>query len=206
MIQLNSRTLATFTPNVDLTGIDAGDSAAPSGVSLVKNKHFEIRMRSREKGNPGSVKTTGHLEHIAINNRLYDYVRHPNWMADPVNNGLAVAMVNIKELGSTGCEEIQDVLNVRFTAAHPNLGDVHIEVEGPGGPYRTAPDLSDPNVNGSTDENLHGSIDFQNISGGKKVEDLKDCSYIVNLSVGVLVTDGDNFPNDRHDQIAFCKG
>ena len=209
-IQLDSRTLATFTPAVDLTGIDAGESAeAPSGVSLVQNKHFEIKMLVRENppnSSPSASTEVGHLENIAINNRLYDYVRHPNWMGEPVDDGLAVAMVNLKELGSGGCEGIEDALNVRFTAAHPNLGNVGITVEGPGGPYRTSPTPSDPNVNGSRDENLYGSIDFQNISGGKKVEELKNCAYVVTLSVGVLLTNGDRVPSNRHDQIAFCKG
>jgi len=209
-IQLDSRTLATFTPAVDLAGIDAGESAeAPSGVSLVQNKHFEIKMLVRENppnSNPSASTEVGHLENIAINNRLYDYVRHPNWMGEQIDDGLAVAMVNLKELGSGGCEGIEDALNVRFTAAHPNLGTVRIRIDGPGGPYSTAPSPSAPNVNGTGDENLYGSIDFQNISGGKKVEDLKDCSYIVNLSVGVLLTNGDRVPSNRHDQIAFCKG
>lgn len=209
-IQLDSRTLATFTPAIDLTGIDAGDSAdAPSGVSLVQNKHFEIQMLVRENprnSSPSASTRAGLLENIAINNRLYDYVRHPNWMPEPVSDGLGVAMVNLKELGSSGCEGIQDVLNVQFTAAHPNLGTVRIRIDGPGGPYQTSPAPSDPNVSGNTDENLYGSVDFQNISGGKKVEDLKDCSYIVNLSVGVLLTDGDSTPSNRHDQISFCKG
>jgi len=206
-IRLDSRTLATFTPAIDLTSIEAGDSAdAPSGVSLVQNKHFQIRMLIREQGSGAMGTETGVLENIAVNNRLYDYVRHPNWMRETVNDGLAVAMVNLKELGSSGCEGIQDTLNVEFTAAHPNLGNVNIRIEGPGGPYSTSPSPSDPNVNGSADENLHGSIDFQNISGGKKVEDLQDCSYIVRLSVGVLLTNGDNSPSNRHDQISFCKG
>jgi hypothetical protein len=61
-------------------------------------------------------------------------------------------------------------------------------------------------VNGSRDENLYGSVDFQNISGGKKVEELKNCAYVVTLSVGVLLTNGDRVPSNRHDQIAFCKG
>ena len=209
-IQLDSRTLAPFTPAVDLTGIDAGDSAdAPSGASLVQNEHVEIRMLVREHppgSGPSAPTQAGILENIAINNRRYDYVRHPNWMEESVGDGLAVAMVNLEELESSGCEGIQNTLTVEFTAAHPNLGTVTIRIEGPGGPYSTSPSPSDPNVSGSADENLYGSVDFQNISGGKKVEALDDCSYIVNLSVGVLLTDGDTVPNDRHDQIAFCKG
>ena len=206
-IQLDSRTLATFTPAVDLTSIEAGDSAeAPSGVSLVQNKHFQLRMLIREQGAGGSGTPAGFLQNIAVNNRLYDYVRHPNWMGQTVNDGLAVAMVNLRELGSSGCEGIQDSLNVEFTAAHPNLGNVSIRIEGPGGPYSTTPTPSDPNVNGSADENLHGSVDFQTISGGTQVEDLENCSYIVTLSVGVLLTNGDGTPSNRNDQIAFCKG
>jgi hypothetical protein len=127
-------------------------------------------------------------------------------MGQTVNDGLAVAMVNLRELGSSGCEGIQDSLNVEFTAAHPNLGNVSIRIEGPGGPYSTTPTPSDPNVNGSADENLHGSVDFQTISGGTQVEDLENCSYIVTLSVGVLLTNGDGMPSNRNDQIAFCKG
>ncbi len=209
-IRLDSRTLATFSPAVDLTGIDAGESAeAPSGVSLVQNKHFEIKMLVRENppnSNPSVPTEVGHLEKIAVNNRLYDYVRHPNWMSEQVDDGLAVAMVNLEELGSSGCEGIQDTLNVHFTAAHPNLGNVSIKVEGLGGPYRTSPAPSAPNVNGNGDENLYGSVDFQRISGGKKVEELKDCAYTVTLSVEMLLTNGETVPNNRHDQIAFCKG
>ncbi len=209
-IQLDSRTLATFAPAVDLTGIDAGDSAeAPSGVSLVQNRQFEIRMLVREhplNSTPSASTEVGHLEKIAVNNRLYDYVRHPNWMSEQVNDGLAVAMVNLEELGSSGCEGIQETLNVRFTASHPNLGTVRIKVDGPGGPYRTTPTPADPNVNGNGDENLYGSIDFQQISGGTKAEELKNCAYTVTLSAEVLLTNGDTVPSTRHDQIAFCKG
>lgn len=205
-IQLNSRTLASFTPNVDLTGIDAGESAAPSGVSLVENRHFEIRMRSREKGNPGSVETTGHLQHIAVNNRLYDYDRHPNWMLEEVRGGLAVSMINIREIGSGGCGEITDALTVEFTAAHPNLGNVSIGMKGPGGPYSIAvPDpATDPDVHGSMDENWYGETD--EIDGGSvDVTDLQSCSYILTLSVQALLTTGDSVPDDIHDQISFCK-
>lgn len=208
-MQLNSRTLATFTPNVDLSGLDAGNSSTSTGKSLVQNKHFSLRMIVRKKGDSSSETVAGLLERIAINNRLYDYVRHPNWMAENVNGGLAVVMVNIDQLKSSGCEEIKDKLDVLFTAAHPNLGNVSISMKGPGGPYSIA--VPHPGSGGGTAEDRYGtanSISYapgSGSSGPVDVKDLKPCSYIVTLSVQVLLTTGDSVPSNRHDQISFCK-
>jgi len=208
-IQLNSRTLATFTPAVDLSGLKAGDSSTSTGKSLVQNKHFAVRMLVRKQGSSGPGTNAGTLQHIAVNNRLYDYTRHPNWMAETVNGGLAVAMVNIDQLGTSGCQEITDSLDVLYTAAHPNLGNVSISMKGPGGPYSIA--VPPPGPGGGTAEDRHGtanSISYapgSGSSGPVNVSDLDPCSYIVTLSVQVLLTTGDSNPDNRHDQIGFCK-
>jgi len=40
---------------------------------------------------------------------------------------------------------------------------------------------------------------------GWTVASLRPCAYLVTLQIGVLLTDGDNFPSPLFDQIAFCK-
>ncbi|MCW9709093.1 hypothetical protein [Fodinibius salsisoli] len=193
LISLNSRSIASF-PDVDLTGLVTGNSVTDVHP-LVENKHFAIRMIVREKGSPGTEEVAGTCDHISVNNTLYDGIdSHPDWYSNIRNNQLAVAMVDVAQLQGHGCLGITTDLDVVFTAAHPNLGSVSLNMTGPGGPYNfTMPPVSSPGDHHGT-----ATPDFS-------VSDLEPCAYIVNMSVQVLLTDGDDTPSNRHDEIAFCK-
>jgi len=180
-------------PPQDETGTIAG---GPAKHPLAADKHFGIRMRVRQVGNPGSETGGGTCEHAAIDNILYDnIVRHPSWDGGPMGPGqLAVPMLDIQELIASGCAEITNSLTVLFTAAHPNLGAVSVVMTGPGGPYPfTLP--------------AAGAGEWFGIAtpDGWTVASLTPCAYIVTLSVEALLTTGDSVPNPLYDQIAFCK-
>lgn len=163
---------------------------------LAQDRHFGIRMRARQVGNPGSETNGGTCEHVAIDNILYDnIVLHPNWDGGPQPPGqLAVAMLNIQELLSAGCARITNALTVLFTAGHPNLGSVTVTMIGPGGPYAFALPASGA-----------GEWFGTATPSGWSVASLTPCAYIVTLSVEVLLTTGDSAPLPLQDQIAFCK-
>jgi hypothetical protein len=194
MIQLDTHTLSAFT-HVDLTGLQTGNSSTSTGQPLVANRLFSIEMRVREVGNVGIGVLAGICDNIAVNNTLYDNIlRHPAWMPQNLSNRLAVVMVDIDQLTTNGCDEIMDQLDVLFTAAHPTLGQVSITMSGPGGPYSfTLPAAPAPGDHYGT-----ATPNFV-------VADLVPCSYVVDMSVQVLLTDGDHIPVNRWDHIAFTK-
>lgn len=197
MIRLETRTMAPpFPPyqNVDLVGLQTGQSSTSTGKPLAQNRHFAIRLRVRQVGNAASEQTAGVCQHVAINNVLYEnLLHHPTWM--PVNEppALAVAMVDIAQLQANGCAEITDQLDVVFTSAHPTLGGVGISMSGPGGPF------------GFTLPAAVAGQRFGTATPSFVVADLAACAYIVTLSVEVLLTTGDSIPLDKTDQIAFTK-
>src|SRR5262245_40362408 len=108
-------------------------------------------------------------------------------------------MVNVQEIG-TGCAKITNAITIKYTAAHPNLGDVTITMDGPGGPYLTT--LADDA--GATPPNRFGTASLV-LPAGKTIASLKRCAYIVKLSVTLLLTTGDSAPNPIGDEVAFCK-
>src|SRR5262245_37978803 len=122
-INLISSSLGPF-PSKDEAGVVTGNQPAHP---LVENSHFALRKRARKQtsppGDPGI--DAGTCNHVAIDNTFYDNVKpHPAWdggAAFPPHQR-AVRMVNIEELGPTGCQKITNSLTVKFTAAHPNLG------------------------------------------------------------------------------------
>ena len=192
MINLVSPLIASFPPQNETGTLAGGPAAAP----LAADKHFGIRMRVRQQGNPGSETNGGTCEHAAINNTLYDnIVLHPAWDGGPQPPGrLAVAMLDIQELLGAGCAGITSSLTVLFTAAHPNLGSVGVVMTGPGGPYAFS--LPAPGA---------GEWFGAATPSGWTVASLIKCAYIVTLTVDVLLTDGDAVPLPLHDQMAFCK-
>ena len=196
LLQLNTEIL-TGTPHLDETGVVAGASASQP---LAEDVYFGIRMRVRNVGDPASEIDAGTCHHIAIDNTLYDNVTHqPAWrnLTDPPGD-LAVYLVDIQELlGPHGCGQITSSLTVLYTAAHPNLGATTLRMDGPGGPYAFT----------LTPDAASGPTDFFGTAApdGFVVSDLRPCAYLVTLSVGVLLTDGDHDPDPLIDQIAFCK-
>ena len=157
---------------------------------MALNAYYGIRMRLRTVGDTGDGSDGGTCTHIAVNNTLYDNVKQ----AYATTSGdLAVAEIGVQELVTNICGEIRtDVINVLFTAAHPNLGDVSITITG-NGSY----DVPVP-LGSSVPIDWYGSVPYS-ITG------LPNCAYILTLQVGVLLTDGVNDPDPIYDQIAFCK-
>ena len=196
LLQLNTEIL-TGAPHLDETGVVAGASASQP---LAEDVYFGIRMRVRNVGDPASEIDAGTCHHIAIDNTLYDNVTHqPAWrnLTDPPGD-LAVYLVDIQELlGPHGCGQITNSLTVLYTAAHPNLGATTLRMDGPGGPYAFT----------LTPDAAASPTDFFGTAApdGFVVSDLRPCAYLVTLSVGVSLTDGDHDPDPLIDQIAFCK-
>ena len=205
LIRLISSSLATFIP-VNMSGKAAGDSAAP----LAANKHFALRMRVRQLGDPGTETDGGLLQHYAVNNTTYNnIVQHPYWAGGPLPNGmLGVSMLGIAELKEHGCKKITDTLTVQVTAAHPTLGSVTLSLVGgnattvapvaPGGPLGAAAVLTPPIAG------LPGQR-FGNATLNFDAADLTSCAYILTLDTTLLLTDGDEGPGVLRDQIAFAK-
>lgn len=194
-IQLNTKSLGGWV-DVDLTGLEAGNSSTSTGQPLVQNRYFALRMQVRKVGDPTSVQVAGICQQIAINNTLYDNIlRHPAWMAVNKMDQRSVAMIDIQQLIiGGGCAGIEDNLDVSFTAAYPTLGTVSITMSGPGGPY-----------NFTLPATVPGECYGHAIPNGFIVANLKPCAYIVTLSVQMLITTGDHIPVNLYDQIAFCK-
>lgn len=193
-IRLNTRTLGGWA-DTDLSGLVTGNSTTSTGKPLVRNRYFGLRMRVRRVGHPATEQTAGVCEQLAVNNVRYDNIlQHPAWMAENLSDQLAVVMVDIQQLMvGGGCVGIGSALDVKFTAAHPTLGNVGISMSGPGGPYSFT--LPAP-VAGE-----HYGTAMPNFV----VANLAPCAYIVTLRVQLLLTNGDVEPDDRFDQIAFCK-
>jgi hypothetical protein len=192
MIELISQSLAPFTP-ADETGVIAG---GPAAHPLVQDLYFGIRMRVRQQGVPLSETDGGTCVHIAVDDTLYNNITlHTDWDGGLQPAGqLAVRMLDIAELIAHPCSEIGNTLTVQFTAAHPNLGSVTIDMTGPGGPFNfTLPIIPET-----------GDY-FGTATPAFLVSNLKPCAYLVTLQITLLLTDGDNSPDPLYDQIAFCK-
>ena len=194
-IDLISRSLTAF-PSKDEAGVITGNAPAHP---LVENKHFALRMRARKVGDTGDGIDAGTCNHVAIDNTFYDNVKpHPAWdggAAFPPGQR-AVCMVNIEELGPTGCQKITNSLTVKFTAAHPNLGSASMTMTG-GGTTRTF----NPPSGAAPGPEWFGTA----APTGFTVNDLDPCAYLITLQIAVLLTDGDIDVGSLYDQIAFCK-
>jgi hypothetical protein len=161
------------------------------------DSYFGIRMRYRQHGSATST-IGGTCNVVAINNTDYTNVtRHPDWFKT-VGNYPGVCMVDIQELLKDGCAGLTNSLTILFTACHPNLGAVTVQMTGPGGPYNfTAPTPL------STTGNWYGTAVPPT---GFALGSLESCAYIVTLRVSLLLTTGDSsFPSPLIDQISFCK-
>jgi hypothetical protein len=154
-------------------------------------------MRVRQAGS-ATDSDGGTCAVVAIDNTLYKNVNHhPEWDGGIGSNEFAVAMVDIQELQAAGCAHITNSLTVLFTASHPNLGGVSVQMIGPGGPFLFALPTPVPETG-----DWHGTA---TPTGGWSLSTLTPCAYIVQLSVDLLLTTGDlDFGPPLIDQIAFC--
>ena len=193
MIDLISTMLPSF-PAADETGVIAGN---PGNHPLPTDHCFGLRMRVRQQGS-ATDSDGGTCSVVAIDNTLYNNVNHhPEWDGGVTSNQFAVVMVDIKELQPAGCAGITNSLTVLFTASHPNLGAVSIQMIGPGGPFPFSLPTPEPET---------GEWFGVATPNGWKLSDLTPCAYIVQLSVDLLLTTGDeDFGPPIIDQIAFCK-
>lgn len=192
MIGLITNSLNAW-PAVNLTGLSGG-----TGLTLAQKANdriYGIRMWVRETGNPGSAIIAGECARAAIDDTLYNNEdHHPYWAGGVANGELCVYLLDIAELKAAPCSLITNSLTVQFTAGHPNLGAVSLTMTGPGGPYPfTLPAA------------VAGEQFGTAIPNGWSLGSLSPCAYLVTLEVQTLLTDGDNVPSDRFDQIAFCK-
>ncbi len=197
LINLNTIKMAAWA-DLNIAGITAGQSTAPAGLG--QDKLFGLRLRVRRVGQPATEVTSGTCQTVAIYNGLYDNVNHHGSWAPVLNSDqLGVAMVNVAEIGA-GCAKITNTLTIKYTAAHPNLGAVSIQMDGPGGPYATT--LADDV--GSTPSDRFGTASVV-LPPGTQIANLNKCAYLVTLTETLLLTTGDDNPDPIYDQVAFCK-
>lgn len=171
--------------------VDGGDPVP--ATALGANRAIGIRMRWREVGDTGDGLVTGTAHVVAVNNDRWDDVAKGGaWLSQRVDGQLAVVSVDVDEIGP-GCEEIDDELHVRYTAAHPQLGSVSLSMSGPV-----------PVTLAMTDDPAATPVDrFGVASSTPAPSDLPACSYLVTLRASLLLTTGDSAPDPVHDQIAF---
>ena len=215
LLELNTVKLQATAP-LDETGLVAGQTAVTSTApELATDVHYGIRMMTRDVGDKGNGSEAGTCEHIALDNVLYDNVlHHPYWPGGPFapsglgEKELAVADLGIAELAASPCSDLSDSLTVQFTAAHPNLGPVAIELQGPGGPYTFELVPPAPPVPGDW-YGVGGDLFTDPPAPAKPAPvsfaELPPCAYFLRLSVSVLLTTGDSNPLPLEDYIAFCK-
>ncbi len=197
LINLNTKKMAAWA-DINIAGITAGQTTAPG---LGVDKLFGLRLRVRRVGMPATEVTSGTCQTVAIYNVRYDNVTHKGaWAPQLVSDQLGVAMVNVQEIG-TGCAKITNSLTIRYTAAHPNLGDISVTMDGPGGPYTTT--LAD-DAGSTLTSNRFGTASVV-LPAGVTIADLNKCAYLVTLSVPLLLTTGDTHPDPLEDEVAFCK-
>ena len=194
MIMLDSETLIGW-PVLDVSAVNAGDSVGAAGPG--EDRFFGIRLRVRKVNDSSSEITAGTAQRIAIFNGRYDQVaKGGSWSPSRADGQLAVASLNIDEIAG-GCSDVVDQLHVRYTASHPNLGTVGISVAGPGSHSVV---MTDDAV--ATPEDRFGVAEPPAVD---PVKNWPSCSYIVTLTVGVLLTTGDGVPDPVVDQLAFHK-
>lgn len=196
LINLDTRKMAAWA-DISIAGVTAGQTTGPG---LGQDRLFGLRLRVRRVGMPATEITSGTCGAVAIYDVNYDNVTHKGaWAPELVSNQLGVAMVNVEEIG-TGCAKITNAITIKYTAAHPNLGNVSITMDGPGGPYATS--LTDDPT--ATPQDRFGTASVS-LPSGTTVASLNKCAYLVKLRVHLLLTTGDSVPDPIGDEVAFCK-
>jgi len=190
---LNLKSWEIASGSVNMSGLTPGNSTTAI-APLQKNRYFQVRMLKRERGASSSV-VAGTSHPFALFNTVYrDVPQGGSWISASQNMD-GVASIDIRELGSSGCDSISDALTVEYTAANPNLGDVAINMNGPGGSHNfSAISYTTPG------EEAHGSVSYQG-----DVSDLPNCAYTVHIRVDLRLTNGETNHHNLWDEMAFCK-
>lgn len=193
MLGANTQRLAA-SPTISVAGVEAGQSSTALGAPLSQNRYAALRMRVRQVGAPTSEVSAGECVHFAIDNTRYDGVaKGGSWMPHVLLGQLAAVSVDALQLRTNGCAGVHDDLEVVFTCAHPNLGEVSLTLSGPGGPYGFTLPPRSPGEH------------FGRATNAFSFATLADCAYIIDLSAPLLLTNGDNAPTPVQDRVAFCK-
>ncbi len=189
--QVGSAGAAASATSIPVVSQAVAGTIPPGETVMALNVYYGLRMRLRTLGNLTDGSDAGTCAHIAVNNTLYDNVKHAYITS---SDNYAVYEIGIEELVTDICGDIElDTIHILFTAAHPNLGDVSIDVTG-NGVFDQAVPLPTP-----VPINWYDTVAYS-------VASLPDCAYILTLSVNLLLTTGSSdFPGPLQDQIAFCK-
>lgn len=197
LLGLASSALSTQTH--DLAAITAGNPTAPAG--LATDQLVTVRMVIRQAAAaPSTAVEAGRCDRLAIANTVYDHVqKHGSWVPTRLNGALGVVSLDVEELIGHGCAKITNALTVDYTAAHPNLGVVLIEVTGPGGPYHYAL----PPVSADHAGQVTALLDAAN--NPVPIASLPPCGYQLSASASLLLTTGDSSPLPESDFLVFTK-
>ncbi len=207
-----TKAMPSSVTTINETGVVAG---ASGNAPLETDVFFGVRMRLRNVGTTGDGTDAGTCDHIAVNNSNYNNIsHHPYWPGGLFNPApatdfeIGLCSIGIAELLANPCSDLTSSLTVNFSAAHSNLGQVTVRMEGPGGPY--AFDLNA--AAGSTPgENLFGTATPQLVGSPPApawtFANLPPCAYLLKLDIDVLLTTGDAdiTPEPLEDYIVFCK-
>lgn len=191
LIKLKSAKLAAG--SVDKSTLTQGNSSAP----LEKNRYFALRMLKREAGNDASIVMAGFSRPLAIFNKTYLNVpQGGSWLPTPGNPELGIASVDLQELATGGgCSKVGNTINVKYTAANPNLGDVSLNFTGPG-----ASNSFSPIVYPSPGEEAHGTSQYTGNFGA-----LENCAYEIRLNAALKLTNGETQHQGIWDRVIFCR-
>jgi len=190
-IALKSTLLMPF-PQIDLTGLIAGQNSTSTGKPLANDEIFALRMLVRQQGNDATKVEAGMCNSIAIDNTLYNGMEHHSeWGAWGPTMEYGVCMVDIQQLQVAGCAKVTTQADILYTVAHPNVGSIGLTLKGPMATINLGPIPVSPNS-------------FATVTHPFTPAD-PQCAYLVTLSATYLLTTGDNNLDTVYDQIAFCR-
>ncbi|WP_026451006.1 hypothetical protein [Aequorivita capsosiphonis] len=179
---------------VDKSSLIAGNT---SGPSLESNSYFALRMFRREANNPSTEIICGKSRPLAMFNTYYkDVPQGGTWDTEGKSTELGIATIDLQELVDGGsCSKIENTLRVNYTSANPNLGNVTVQMYGPGGPHSFEP-VSYPSLG----EEAFGSLNYLG-----SVAALPNCAFEVKLFAELNLTNGELQHRTIRDRVLYCK-
>lgn len=190
-IMLDSSSLMPF-PQIDLTGLVAGQDTTSTGKPLANDEIIALRMLVRQQGNDATKVEAGMCNRLAIDNTLYNGMQHHSeWGAWGPVTEYGVCMVDIQQLQMAGCAKITTQVDILYSVAHPNLGSIGLTLTGPTPTVTLGPVPVSTNAFGKITHNFGANDPL--------------CAYLVTLTATYLLTTGDQNLTSFQDQIAFCR-